>query len=181
MVMGELTQKTQLLVIGGGPGGYAAAFRAADLGMDVAMIDLDSRPGGTCLFRGCIPSKALLFATELMYDARRAAAMGIDFCQPKVDLQRLRAWKEGVIDQLAGGLVNLTDRRGVQLVQARAVFEGYAKGAVNRFGDHPLRVRACHHRHRVTANPHPRHRDATRGANNGLHRRPGVAGKSPKH
>ncbi len=127
MVMGELTQKTQLLVIGGGPGGYAAAFRAADLGMDVAMIDLDSRPGGTCLFRGCIPSKALLFATELMYDARRAAAMGIDFCQPKVDLQRLRAWKEGVIDQLAGGLVNLTDRRGVQLVQARAVFEGSRK------------------------------------------------------
>lgn len=123
MVMGELTQETQLLVIGGGPGGYAAAFRAADLGLEVTMIDEGSGPGGACLFRGCIPSKTLLFVTELMYDAARSEAMGIAFEPPRLDLERLRSWKDRVVDRLASGLVTLADRRGVQLVQARAEFE----------------------------------------------------------
>ncbi|MGA7642415.1 MAG: FAD-dependent oxidoreductase, partial [Syntrophobacteraceae bacterium] len=98
MVMGEFTQETDLLVIGGGPGGYAAAFRAADLGMDVTMVEADPRPGGVCLFRGCIPSKTLLYVTELMHDARRASDMGVTFAEPKLDLGRLREWKDKVID-----------------------------------------------------------------------------------
>ncbi|MBU0945496.1 MAG: FAD-dependent oxidoreductase, partial [Proteobacteria bacterium] len=72
MVVGEMSQRTDLLIIGGGPGGYAAAFRAADLGLDVTMVDIRAQPGGVCLFTGCIPSKALLFLSELIYDAARA-------------------------------------------------------------------------------------------------------------
>jgi dihydrolipoamide dehydrogenase len=121
--MGERTHKVQIVVIGSGPGGYAAAFRAADLGLDVALIDPAPRPGGVCLFRGCIPSKTLLFLTEIMYDARRAADMGIIFDPPRIDLAGLRAWKDSVIDKLADGLATLSNKRGVQLVQARAVFE----------------------------------------------------------
>ncbi|UCC61923.1 MAG: dihydrolipoyl dehydrogenase [Anaerolineae bacterium] len=122
--MDEFTREVQVVVIGGGPGGYAAAFRAADLGMDVAMIDMAPRPGGVCLFQGCIPSKTLLHLTEVMHDAHRAADMGVSFGQPQVDLAALRAWKSRVIARLAGGLVHLSKGRGVQLVQARAVFEG---------------------------------------------------------
>jgi dihydrolipoamide dehydrogenase len=124
MVMGEYTQETEVLVIGGGPGGYAAAFRAADLGMDVILVDMEARPGGECLFRGCIPSKTFLYLTELIHDAARAESMGVTFSRPKIDLEKLRAWKGQVIDRLADGLVTLSNRRGVQLVQGRAVFEG---------------------------------------------------------
>lgn len=127
MVMGELTQETQLLVVGGGPGGYAAAFRAADLGLDVTMVDEGSGPGGACLFRGCIPSKTLLFVTELMYDAGRSETMGIAFDRPHLDLERLRSWKGNVVDRLASGLVTLANKRGVQLVQATAEFESSEK------------------------------------------------------
>jgi len=123
MVMGEFTQETQVLVIGAGPGGYAAAFRAADLGLEVTMVDIEPRPGGVCLYRGCIPSKTLLFLTELLHDAHRAAEMGIRFGAPQIDLERVRAWKNQVIDRLSNGLVTLSNKRGVQLVQARAVFE----------------------------------------------------------
>ncbi|MHC1724918.1 MAG: dihydrolipoyl dehydrogenase [Syntrophobacteraceae bacterium] len=122
MVMGEFTQETDLLVIGGGPGGYAAAFRAADLGMDVTMVNSDPRPGGVCLFRGCIPSKTLLYSTELLHDARHAKEMGIAFAEPKIDIDRLRAWKNNVIDKLANGLVQLSKKRGVLLIQGKAVF-----------------------------------------------------------
>lgn len=124
MVMGEFTQEVDLVVIGAGPGGYAAAFRAADMGLDVAMVDLAPRPGGVCLFRGCIPSKTLLYLTELMYDAHRAADMGISFDAPQVDLEKLRTWKQKVTDKLSNGLVGLGKKRGVQYVQARAEFEG---------------------------------------------------------
>jgi dihydrolipoamide dehydrogenase len=123
MVMGELTQESEVIVIGGGPGGYAAAFHAADLGLDVVMIDTESRPGGVCLFRGCIPSKTLLYVTELMHDAGRAAEMGITLCEPKIDLDKLREWKNRVVDRLANGLVFLSRKRGVQLIEGRAVFE----------------------------------------------------------
>ena len=77
MVMGELAQETELLVIGSGPGGYAAAFRAADLGMDVTMVDTAARPGGVCLFRGCIPSKTYLYLAELIEDAAETSTPGI--------------------------------------------------------------------------------------------------------
>ena len=124
MAMGENIRETEVLVIGGGPGGYAAAFRAADLGLKVTMLDIDPRPGGECLFRGCIPSKTLLSLTELMNDAERAAGMGVTFGKPQIDLEALRAWKDKVIDKLASGLVKLSDKRGVSLVQARGIFEG---------------------------------------------------------
>jgi dihydrolipoyl dehydrogenase len=123
MVMGELTQEAEVLVIGSGPGGYAAAFRAADLGLDVTMVDPGSRPGGVCLYKGCIPSKTFLYLTELIYDAARAADMGVSFGKPKIDLAALRSWKGKVIDQMANGLVSLNNRRGIQLLKGRVTFE----------------------------------------------------------
>jgi len=123
MVMGELIQEAELLVIGSGPGGYAAAFRAADLGLDVIMVDTAPRPGGVCLFEGCIPSKAFLYLAELIQDADKAASMGISFGKPQIDLEGLRSWKSQVVDKMADGLVSLSKRRGVQLIQGRAEFE----------------------------------------------------------
>jgi dihydrolipoamide dehydrogenase len=123
MVMGELAQETQVLVIGSGPGGYATAFRAADLGLEVIMVDMAPRPGGECLYRGCIPSKTLLYLSELLHDAHRARDMGITFGESRLDLERIRGWKDGVIDKLASGLVTLSNKRGVQLIKGRAVFE----------------------------------------------------------
>jgi dihydrolipoamide dehydrogenase len=121
--MGELQQETEVLVIGSGPGGYAAAFRAADLGLDVTMVDPASRPGGVCLYKGCIPSKAFLFLSELIHDAARAENMGITFGKPRIDLNAVREWKGNVIDSMANGLVSLSNQRGVQLLQGRAQFE----------------------------------------------------------
>jgi len=124
MAMCGKVGETEVLVICGGPGGYAAAFRASDLGLKVTMLNRDPRPGGECLFRGCIPSKTLLYLTELMNDAQRATGMGVTFGKPRIDLGALRAWKEKVIDTLASGLVKLSKKRGVEFVQARGVFEG---------------------------------------------------------
>ena len=123
MVMGELTQEAEVLVIGSGPGGYAAAFRAADLGLDVTMVDPGARPGGVCLYKGCIPSKTFLYLTELIYDAAKAEAMGVSFGKPRIDLEALRRWKGKVIDQMANGLVSLNNRRGIQLLKGRVAFE----------------------------------------------------------
>lgn len=123
MVMGELVQETEVLVIGGGPGGYSAAFRAADLGLDVTLVDPGDRPGGACLFRGCIPSKTLLYLSELIRDAGRAKSMGITFEKPKIDLEQLRTWKEKVIDNLSAGLMTLSNRRDIQMIKGRAEFE----------------------------------------------------------
>jgi dihydrolipoamide dehydrogenase len=123
MVMGELTQEAEVLVIGSGPAGYAAAFRAADLGLDVTMVDPGARPGGVCLFKGCIPSKTFLYLSELIFDAAKAGSMGITFDKPHIDLDAIRSWKANVIDQMANGLVSLNNRRGVQLLQGRAEFE----------------------------------------------------------
>ncbi len=141
MVMGEFTQETDLLVIGGGPGGYASAFRAADLGLDVTMVEENPRPGGVCLFTGCIPSKTLLHVTELMHDARDATGMGIDFCEPKLDINRLRQWKDKVIDRLANGLVELTKRRGVLFINGKAVFEDSSHARVENAGTSHIRFK----------------------------------------
>ncbi len=123
MAMGDLTQESKVVVIGAGPGGYVAAFRAADLGLEVTLVDTAPRPGGVCLFRGCIPSKTLLFLAQLVYDAERAASMGLTFAPPQVDLEAVRRWKDQVIDQLTGGLAMLSKRRDIQYIQGRAVFE----------------------------------------------------------
>jgi dihydrolipoamide dehydrogenase len=121
--MGDMEMNTDLLVIGAGPGGYGAAFRAADLGLDVVMVDPIPRPGGVCLHKGCIPSKTLLHLTELILDARQAKKMGITFAEPQLDLTAMRAWKKQVIDSMADGLVTLAGQRGILLVQGLARFE----------------------------------------------------------
>lgn len=113
---------TQVAVIGGGPGGYAAAFAAADLGLKVTLIDEAPNPGGVCLYRGCIPSKALLHAAQVLNEARHAAAFGIEFAPPRVDLEKLRGWKNQVVQKLTGGLGQLTRDRGITYLQGRATF-----------------------------------------------------------
>jgi dihydrolipoamide dehydrogenase len=116
-------QKTRLVVIGGGPGGYAAAFLAADLGMDVTLVDPAENPGGACLYRGCIPSKALLHVAKLLNEARQAQAWGVHFAPPRIDLDQLRGWKEQVIGQLTGGLGQLVKKRKVNYLRGTAVFK----------------------------------------------------------
>src|ERR1700716_1352093 len=97
----------QLVVVGAGPGGYAAAFLAADLGLSVALVDPEANPGGVCVYRGCIPSKALLHVAKLIDESRHAKAWGIEFGEPKIDVARLRSFKEGVVNKLTGGLGQL--------------------------------------------------------------------------
>jgi dihydrolipoamide dehydrogenase len=113
---------SQVVVLGGGPGGYAAAFLAADLGMEVAIVESDPRLGGTCLLRGCIPSKALLHVAKVISEAQEMTDWGVDFSTPKVALDKLRKRKEQVIATLTGGLAQLAKRRNVRVVNARGVF-----------------------------------------------------------
>jgi dihydrolipoamide dehydrogenase len=110
----------QVAVVGGGPGGYAAAFRAADHGLSVVLIDPEENPGGVCLYRGCIPSKALLHAAKVLDDAREASQFGIRFPEPDIDLEALRDFKTGVVDKLTGGLGELSRRRNVRHVRGLA-------------------------------------------------------------
>jgi dihydrolipoamide dehydrogenase len=117
------TSNLRVAVVGGGPGGYAAAFLAADLGMKVTLIDPEANPGGVCLYRGCIPSKALLHVAKLIEESHQAKNWGIEFASPKIDLARLRSWKEGVVKKLTGGLGQLSKQRSVQYVQGKAAFE----------------------------------------------------------
>ena len=123
MVMGEFTERTDVLVIGGGPGGYAAAFRAADLGLETTLVEMEDRLGGVCLLRGCIPSKSLLYVAELLQDAREAGEIGVSFEKPGIDLDRMREWKNEVVDQLSGGLSKLCEKREVKRIRGRAKFE----------------------------------------------------------
>src|SRR5277367_1238726 len=113
----------RIAVVGGGPGGYAAAFLAADLGMSVTLIDPEVNPGGVCLYRGCIPSKALLHIAKLIEESEQAKNWGIEFAAPKIDLARLRTFKENVVKKLTGGLGILSKQRKVRYVQGKAAFE----------------------------------------------------------
>jgi dihydrolipoamide dehydrogenase len=117
------TTNLNIAVIGAGPGGYAAAFLAADLGMTVTLIDPEVNPGGVCLYRGCIPSKALLHVAKLIEESQQSKDWGIEFSAPKIDLGRLRSWKENVVKKLTGGLGVLSKQRKVKYVQGRAAFE----------------------------------------------------------
>src|SRR5437016_13223405 len=114
------TSNLNVAVVGAGPGGYAAAFLAADLGMTVTLIDPEGNPGGVCLYRGCIPSKALLHVAKLLEEAEQAKNWGIEFAEPKVDLNKLRGWKESVVTKLTGGLGQLSKQRKVQFVSGKA-------------------------------------------------------------
>ena len=113
---------TQLAIIGGGPGGYAAAFLAADKGLKVTIIDREPRLGGVCLLRGCIPSKALLHVAKVVSDAKHLGDWGVAFAQPSLDIAVMRARKEKAIATLTGGLKQLAAKRGVQVVRAQASF-----------------------------------------------------------
>lgn len=109
-----MSSKQQVTVLGGGPGGYAAAFLAADLGMDVTLIEKRENPGGVCLYEGCIPSKALLHAAMLIREARDASAWGLSFAEPEIDLDKLRQWKDiGVVKKLTGGVGQLAKARKI--------------------------------------------------------------------
>ena len=114
--------KTQLAVIGAGPGGYPAAFLAADLGLEVTMIDPEDNPGGVCLYRGCIPSKALLHTAKVISEAKHSKNLGITFSKPKIDLDKLRDWKNTVVEKLVGGLGILSRQRKITYIQGRAKF-----------------------------------------------------------
>ena len=113
-----------VVVLGGGPGGYAAAFLAADEGLEVVIVEADSRLGGTCLLRGCIPSKALLHVAKVLGEVHEMSHdWGVDFGTPKIDIDKIRARKEKVIDTLTGGLAQLSKRRNVKVIKARGKFE----------------------------------------------------------
>jgi dihydrolipoamide dehydrogenase len=118
----EASMHVPLVVLGGGPGGYAAAFLAADLGMEVALVDRDERLGGTCLLRGCIPSKALLHVGRVLAECRELEDWGVHLARPKIDLAALRGRKDKVIATLTGGLATLAKRRNVTIVRGTARF-----------------------------------------------------------
>src|SRR5947207_2288487 len=115
--------KTEIVVVGAGHGGYAAAFYAADKGKKVILVEREKRLGGVCLNRGCIPSKALLHATQLIGQASESAHRGISFGQPTLDLQKLRAWKESILQKLGQGISQLAQKRGVDVLYGRGYFE----------------------------------------------------------
>jgi dihydrolipoamide dehydrogenase len=131
---------TQLAVIGAGPGGYAAAFYAADRGMQVTLVDPSPNPGGVCLYRGCIPSKALLHVAEVLNEAKHAEAWGVTFGEPKIDLDRLRSFKTRVVNQLTGGLGQLSKQRKITYIQGTATFKGSKTLEIAREGSQPAEV-----------------------------------------
>jgi dihydrolipoamide dehydrogenase len=143
VVMGDLVVEVDVAVVGGGPGGYSAAFRCAELGLETVVIDAGKRLGGACLFEGCIPSKALLHVAALIEDAERARELGVDFGEPRVSLDPLRKWKgERVIGRLARGLASVAKARSVDVIGGRAVFESSRELRVE--GDEPQKVRFKH-------------------------------------
>jgi dihydrolipoamide dehydrogenase len=119
-----MADSIQLVVLGAGPGGYAAAFYAADLGMQVALVDEDKNPGGVCLYRGCIPSKALLHVAKVVDEAKHAGNWGVTFTEPKVDVDKLRSFKQGVVDKLTSGLGGIARMRKVRFIQGRGTLTG---------------------------------------------------------
>jgi dihydrolipoyl dehydrogenase len=143
MVMGDLVREVDVAVIGGGPGGYSAAFRVAELGLETVVIDAGKRLGGACLYEGCIPSKALLHVAAVLEEAERAKELGVDFGEPRIALDALRKWKsERVVGKLARGLASVAKGKGVEVIGGRAVFE--EARALRVAGDEPQVVRFKH-------------------------------------
>jgi dihydrolipoamide dehydrogenase len=131
MVVGELTESCGVVVVGGGPGGYVAAIRLAQLGQDVLLVEQEARLGGVCLNEGCIPSKALIHGTDFVQEAREAARMGVDLGPVSVDLPRMVAWKDGIVARLTGGIDQLMKKNGVRVLQGRGVFASSRRLAVS--------------------------------------------------
>ncbi len=123
-----------VIVLGAGPGGYAAAFYAADLGMQVTLVDEEKNPGGVCLYRGCIPSKALLHVAKVVDEAKHAAAWGVQFGAPKIDLDALRGYKDAVVEKLTGGTGQIAKLRKITYVQGRATLTGPTSMSVKTAG-----------------------------------------------
>ena len=141
--MGDLVVEVDVAVVGGGPGGYSAAFRCAELGLETVVVDGGKRLGGACLFEGCIPSKALLHVAALIEDAERARELGVDFGEPRVSLDPLRKWKsERVVGRLARGLASVAKAKSVEVIGGRAVFESSRELRIE--GDEPQKVRFKH-------------------------------------
>jgi dihydrolipoamide dehydrogenase len=139
MVMGDLVREVDVAVVGGGPGGYAAAFRCADLGLETVVVDAGARLGGACLFEGCIPSKALLHVAAVLAEAERAREFGVDFGEPRISLDPLRKWKsERVVGKLARGLAAVARGKGVEVVGGRATFED--SRSLRVAGDEPQKI-----------------------------------------
>src|SRR5512134_2512881 len=115
-----MPSSTHLVVIGAGPGGYAAAFYAADRGMQVTLVDPAPNPGGVCLYRGCIPSKALLHVAKVLTEAKHASEWGVSFGGPTIDVKKVRAFKDKVVAQLTGGVGQVGRMRKVAYVQGLA-------------------------------------------------------------
>jgi dihydrolipoyl dehydrogenase len=124
--------KTQVVVIGGGPGGYAAAYLASDLGMQVTLVNLDKNPGGVCLYKGCIPSKALLHVAKLINETEDAKKWGIEFGKPKIDLDKLRTWKDSVVEKLTSGVGLVGRQRKINFVQGKASFISSSKLKIDK-------------------------------------------------
>jgi len=143
MVMGDLLTEVDVAVVGGGPGGYTAAFRCATLGLETVIVDAGKRLGGACLFEGCIPSKALLHVAAVLGEAERAKEFGVDFGAPRISLDPLRKWKsERVIGKLARGLGAVAKGKQVEIIGGRAVFEDSRTLLVQ--GDEPQKIRFQH-------------------------------------
>jgi dihydrolipoamide dehydrogenase len=144
MVVGEMVQEVDLAVLGAGPGGYTAALRAAELGIRTVLIDAMPKPGGVCLHMGCIPSKALLHAAEVINTTRTAAKFGLHFDNPKLNIDELRTWKSGVTDKLAQGIVGMCKSAGVDIIHGRARFEDSRSLRVDCDGESAVRVKFKH-------------------------------------
>ncbi len=119
----SIPQQAGLVVIGAGPGGYMAAFKAAELGLAVTLVDPEAAPGGVCLYRGCIPSKALLHVAKVVTEAAESAAIGVTFAPPKIDIDQVRGWKNGIVEKLTGGLKGKMDKLGITCLRGTARFK----------------------------------------------------------
>ncbi len=144
MVVGEMVQEVELVVVGGGPGGYTAALRAAELGIKTLLVDAQPKLGGVCLNMGCIPSKSLLHAAEVINGAKHAAKIGVQFGAPRVELDTLRSWKQGVIDKLAQGIAGMCKSAGVEVVTGKAIFDDSRSLRIDRSGESAIRVKFKH-------------------------------------
>jgi len=143
MVMGDLVTEVDVAVLGGGPGGYSAAFRCAELGFETVVVDAGKRLGGACLYEGCIPSKALLHVAAVIGEAERAREFGLDFGEPRISLDPLRKWKaERVVGKLSRGLASVAKAKGVQVIGGRGVFED--SRSIRIGGDEPQVIRFKH-------------------------------------
>jgi dihydrolipoamide dehydrogenase len=135
------TNKKRVVVLGAGPGGYTAAFLAADRGMSVTLVDDNSRPGGVCLHQGCIPSKSLLHLAKLIEETRNAEAFGLKFQPPEIDLNQIRDWNREIISKMSQGLVSLCKQRGVKFIQGRARLLGGHSLTIN--AEDPIEFDHC--------------------------------------